>query len=111
MNGGPRYCETCRKVAKQRGEVLDCRNCPDRCPDALPGNVKALDFYFRVANCVHYVSTMERPFISGLNWQDIKAFSEMYGERLTRPMLMKLRTIESLLIKESVGNGSNGNKG
>ena len=60
-------------------------------------------FYEGMAvNCVRYVATMERVLITGIDWVNLKAVAELSGVKITKPMMKRLRLIESLLIKESV---------
>ena len=88
------------------GKTLDCANCPDRCPDVRPGNYEVMHLYSLASNCVRYVSTMEKPFISGLNWADIESVARMANISITPILLKRLREIESLVIKESIENVS-----
>lgn len=57
-------------------------------------------------NCVRYVATMERIMVTGIDWVNLKAVAELSGIKITKPMMKRLRLIESLLIKESVENAN-----
>ena len=57
-------------------------------------------------NCVRYVATMERIMVTGIDWVNLKAVAELSGVKITKPMMKRLRLIESLLIKESVENAN-----
>ena len=57
-------------------------------------------------NCVRYVATMERMMVTGIDWVNLKAVAELSGIKITKPMMKRLRLIESLLIKESVENAN-----
>ncbi len=65
-----------------------------------------MNLYSMCCNCVHYVGTMGKPFISGMNWTDIEAVARMSGIPIDTLMMKRLRKIESLVIKESISNGS-----
>ena len=55
-------------------------------------------------NCVRYVGTMESIMVTGIDWVNLKAVADLSGVRITKPMMKRLKLIESLLIKESVKN-------
>ena len=57
-------------------------------------------------NCVRYVATMERIMVTGIDWVNLKAVAELSHIKITKPMMKRLRLIESLLIKESVENAN-----
>lgn len=57
-------------------------------------------------NCVRYVATMDRVMVTGIDWVNLKAVAELSGVKVTKPMMKRLRLIESLLIKESVENAN-----
>ena len=57
-------------------------------------------------NCVRYVATMERIMVTGIDWVNLKAVAELSHVKITKPMMKRLRLIESLLIKESVENAN-----
>ena len=62
-------------------------------------------FYESMAtNCVRYVGTMDSIMVTGMDWVNLKAVADLSGVRITKPMMWRLRVIESLLIKESVEN-------
>ena len=65
-----------------------------------------MQFFGMASNCVRYVSTMENIMVTGIDWVNLKAVAELSGVKITKPMMKRLRLIESLLIKESVKNGS-----
>ena len=82
---------------------MDCKNCPDKIPGLREGNYKTMVFYEGMAaNCVRYVATMDSVTVAGMDWVNLKAVAELSGVRITKPMMKRLRVIESLLIKESV---------
>lgn len=84
---------------------MDCESCPDKVPDLRNGNKKTMVFFEGMAvNCVRYVSTMEAIMVTGIDWVNLKAVAELSGVKITRAMMKRLRTIESLLIKESIEN-------
>ena len=84
---------------------MDCKNCPDKIPDLREGNYKTMLFYEGMAvNCVRYVGTMESIMVTGIDWVNLKAVADLSGVKVTKPMMKRLRVIESLLIKESVEN-------
>lgn len=58
------------------------------------------------ANCVRYVGTMEAIVVMGIDWVNLKAVAELSHVKITKPMMKRLRLIESLLIKESVENAN-----
>ena len=60
-------------------------------------------------NCVRYVATMDRVMVTGIDWVNLKAVAELSGVKITKPMMKRLRIIESLLIKESVENADKRN--
>lgn len=60
-------------------------------------------------NCVRYVATMERIMVTGIDWVNLKAVAELSHIKITKPMMKRLRLIESLLIKESVENANKRN--
>lgn len=101
MNGGPKFCENCQKVAKQTGKKLDCKNCPDRFPNIHPKNRKAMHAYSLCSNCVNYVSTMAGVAVTGFDWANLKALLELSGVNLTKLDIKRLRLIETLIIEES----------
>lgn len=57
-------------------------------------------------NCVRYVGTMEAIMVTGIDWVNLKAVAELSHVKITKPMMKRLRLIESLLIKESVENAN-----
>ena len=57
-------------------------------------------------NCVRYVATMERIMVTGIDWVNLKAVAELSHIKITKPMMKRLRLIESLLIKESAENAN-----
>ena len=61
-------------------------------------------FYDIAVNCVRYVATMESIMVTGIDWTNLKAVAELSGVRITKPMMKRLRVIETLLIKESIEN-------
>lgn len=65
-----------------------------------------MQFFGMASNCVRYVGTMGNIAVTGIDWVNLKAFAELSGVRITQPMMKRLRTIESLLIKESVENAN-----
>ena len=65
-----------------------------------------MQFFGMASNCVRYVSTMENIMVTGIDWVNLKAVADLSGIKITKPMMRRLRLIESLLIKESVENGS-----
>ena len=69
-----------------------------------------MQFFGMAANCVRYVSTMESVMVTGIDWVNLKAVAELSGIKITRPMMKRLRIIESLLIKESVTDAGQRNK-
>ena len=74
------------------------------------GNLKTMMFFEGMAvNCVRYVGTMERVMVTGIDWVNLKAVAELSGVKITKPMMKRLRIIESLLIKESVENADKRN--
>lgn len=89
---------------------MDCKNCPDRCPDLNEGNISTMHFFDLAANCVRYVGTMDGAMVTGIDWINLKALAELSRVKVTQPMMKRLRVIESLLIKESVENASQRNK-
>ena len=105
MKGGPQFCKTCREAHKQSGKPLDCENCPDACPHIRDGNRKTMELYALCSNCLNYSGNMERVFVTGFNWANVKVLSELGGIPITKPVLRRLRTIENLVIKVST-NGS-----
>ena len=60
-------------------------------------------------NCVRYVGTMETVMVTGIDWCNLKAVAELSGVKITKPMMKRLRLIESLVIKESVENANKRN--
>ena len=69
------------------------------------GNYKTMTFFEGMAvNCVRYVGTMESIMVTGIDWVNLKAVAELSGVKITKPMMKRLRLIESLLIKESFEN-------
>ena len=66
-------------------------------------------FWGIASNCVRYVSTMENVMVAGIDWINLKAVAELSNVKITQPMMKRLRTIETLLIKESVENASKRN--
>ena len=66
-------------------------------------------FWGIASNCVRYVSTMENVMVAGIDWINLKAVAELSNVKITQPMMRRLRTIETLLIKESVENASKRN--
>lgn len=66
-------------------------------------------FQNMAVNCVRYVATTESIMVTGIDWVNLKAVAELSGVKITKPMMKRLRLIESLLIKESVENGSKRN--
>lgn len=89
---------------------MDCKTCPDRCPDLNEGNISTMHFFDLAANCVRYVGTMDGAMVTGIDWINLKALAELSRVKVTQPMMKRLRVIESLLIKESVENASQRNK-
>ena len=62
------------------------------------------------SNCVRYVGTMDGIMVTGIDWVNLKTIAELNKIDITRPMMRRLRVIETLLIKESVGNANQRNK-
>jgi len=62
------------------------------------------------SNCVRYVGTMDGIMVTGIDWVNLKTIAELNRIKITRPMMRRLRVIETLLIKESVGNANQRNK-
>lgn len=89
---------------------MDCKTCPDRCPDLRDGNISTMHFFGLAANCVRYVGTMDGAMVTGIDWINLKALAELSRVKVTQSMMKRLRVIESLLIKESVENASQRNK-
>jgi hypothetical protein len=52
---------------------------------------------------------MENVMVAGIDWINLKAVAELSNVKITQPMMKRLRTIETLLIKESVENASKRN--
>ena len=65
----------------------------------------AMRLYALASNCVHYVGTMSRPFISGINWVDLETVARLSRIHIGPAMMKRMRKIESLVIKESVEDG------
>lgn len=93
-----------------RNKDLKCESCPDKIPDVADGNINTMRFFGMASNCVRYVGTMENIMVTGMDWVNVKAVAELSGVTITRPMMKRLRLIESLLIKESVENASKRDK-
>ena len=69
-----------------------------------------MQFFGMAANCVKYVSTMERPMVTGIDWVNLKAIADLSGIKVTKTMMKRLRVIENLLIKESVEDANKRNQ-
>lgn len=67
-------------------------------------------FFHMASNCVRYVSTMDGIMVTGMDWVNVKTLAELNKLKITKPMMRRLRVIETLLIKESVGNANQRNK-
>ena len=65
-----------------------------------------MHFFGLAENCVRYVATMENVMVTGIDWVNLKALAELNDIKLSKPVMKRLRVIESLLIKESVANAS-----
>ena len=93
-----------------RNKEINCNECPDKIPDVTEGNIKTMQFFGMASNCVRYAGTMENIMVTGMDWVNLKAVADLSGIKITKPMMKRLRLIESLLIKESVENASERNK-
>lgn len=84
-----------------RGIKPVCEGCPDRIPDLRTNNIPAMSLYLKASNCLRYISGMERIYVSGIDWVNLKTIAELEQIPITKSMMKRLLLIENLLIEES----------